>query len=278
MWNDLEQALPSSGGASEILDVESELVTTADRVSELAKRDILVVGLVIANGEPFGLAVSTGPGEAVVVPFEDAGPILDRIGSGAIGVIGHDLKAIARALLDQGYDLTEPRMDTALAAYILNPAQRSYDLVEIAERVLGVEVVSPDDEDTAGMLPFDNGPDVDLEGRRVEAVRRLADELGEQLSEREESDLFTDFELPARAGTGANGARRHRGRPGVPGRDGRGSALPDRQTRVGDPRVGRRDVQRQLNRSTADDSLRQAESSEQQEDVDGQALRPTPRF
>ncbi|MEE9177835.1 MAG: DNA polymerase I, partial [Acidimicrobiia bacterium] len=196
MWNDLEQALPSAGGASEILDVESELVTTADRISDLAKRDILVVGLVTTNGEPFGLVISTGPGEAVVVPFEDAGPILDRISSGAIGVIGHYLKAIARALLDQGYDLTEPRMDTALAAYILNPAQRSYDLVEIAERVLGVEVMSPDDEDTAGMLPFDAGPDVDLEGRRVEAVRRLADELGEQLSEREESELFTDFELP----------------------------------------------------------------------------------
>ena len=196
MWSDLEQALPSTGGATEILDVESELITTADRISDLATRDILVVGLALDGGEPFGLAVSTEPGEAAVVPFQDAGPILDGIGSGAIGLLGHDLKSIARALLDQGYDLAEPRMDTALAAYILNPSQRSYDLAEIAERVLGVEIVSPDDEDTAGMLPFDSGPDVDLEGRRVEAVRRLADELGEELSRRDEMGLFTGFELP----------------------------------------------------------------------------------
>jgi len=45
MWNDLEQALPSTGGATEILDVESELVTTADRIFDLANRDTLVVGL-----------------------------------------------------------------------------------------------------------------------------------------------------------------------------------------------------------------------------------------
>ncbi|MEE8489254.1 MAG: DNA polymerase I [Acidimicrobiia bacterium] len=196
MWNDLEQALPSTGGATEILDVEAELVTTADRISDLANRDTLVVGLVSDGGGPFGLSVSTGPGKAVVIPLEDAGPILVEIGSGAIGVIGHDLKSIARALLDQGHDLIDPRMDTALAAYILNPSSRSYDLAEIAERVLGVEVVSPDDEDATGMLPFDSGPDMDLEGRRVEAVRRLADELGKELFERDEADLFTDFELP----------------------------------------------------------------------------------
>lgn len=196
MWNDLEQALPSTGGATEILDVEAELVTTADRISDLANRDTLVVGLVSDGGGPFGLSVSTGPGKAVVIPLEDAGPILVEIGSGAIGVIGHDLKSIARALLDQGHDLIDPRMDTALAAYILNPSSRSYDLAEIAERVLGVEVVSPDDEDATGMLPFDSGPDMDLEGRRVEAVRRLADQLGKELFERDEADLFTDFELP----------------------------------------------------------------------------------
>lgn len=196
MWSDLEQALPSTGGATEILDVESELMTTAGQVSELAASDVLVIGLASAGGEPFGLTVSTGPATAVVVPFEDAEPILDGIASGSIGIVGHDLKLIARALLDQGYDVTDPQMDTALAAYILNPSQRSYDLAEIAERVLGLEIISPDDEGHAGTLPFDTGPDMDLEGRRVEAVRRLAVELNAELDERDELDLFSEFELP----------------------------------------------------------------------------------
>jgi DNA polymerase-1 len=196
MWSDLEQVLPSTGGATEILDVACELVTTAERVSEIAEAEMLVMGLVADAGEPFGLSVSTAPGEAIVVPFSDAEPLLDGLSSGSIGVIGHDLKSLARALLEQGYDLTNPVMDTALAAYILNPSQHTYDLAEIAERVLGLEVVSPDSEETTGMLPFDAGPDLDLEGRRIEAVSRLADKLGEELAERDEGSLFTDFELP----------------------------------------------------------------------------------
>ncbi|HEU4320773.1 MAG TPA: DNA polymerase I [Acidimicrobiia bacterium] len=196
MWSDLEEALPSTGGATEVLDVSSELVTTADRVAALAERDRLVLGLVNEGGEPYGLAVSVGEGEAQIIPFGAADPILDRVSTGEIAVAGHDLKALARVLLDRGHDLTNPEMDTALASYIINPSQRTYDLEEIAERVLGLELVSPDDENTDGMLPFDEGPDVDLEGRRVEAVRRLVDELHDELAVREELDLFETYELP----------------------------------------------------------------------------------
>ncbi|MGB7859948.1 MAG: DNA polymerase, partial [Acidimicrobiia bacterium] len=196
MWNDLEQALPSTSGPTEVLEVESELLTTHDRVIEIASREDLVIGLVNAGGEPFGLAVSLVSGRAVVIPFEDAGPILDRMDSGAIGVAGHDIKGLARALLDQGHDLTRPKMDTALAAYILNPAQRTYDLEEIAERTLGLELVSPDDESQAGMLPFDTAPDVEMEGRRVEAIHRLVEFMETELDARGEKGLFEEFELP----------------------------------------------------------------------------------
>lgn len=196
MWSDLEQALPSTGGATEILEVSAELVTTADRVAVLADSSSLVLGVVSDGGEPYGIAVSTGESTAQVIPFEAAVPILDRVSSGDIAVAGHDLKALARALLDLGHDLTHPEMDTALASYIINPSQRTYELEEIAERVLGLELVSPDDEATDGMLPFDDGPDVEMEGRRVEAVRRLAVELHAELESREELELFETYELP----------------------------------------------------------------------------------
>jgi len=196
MWSDLEEALPSTGGATEILEVDAELVTTADRLAPLASADELVVGLVSEGGHPYGLAVSTAPGEAIVVPFEAAEPILDAIGEGRVGVSGHDLKELARTLLDLGHDLARPVMDTALASYIVNPSQRTYGLEEIAERLLGLELVSPDEESADGMLPFDEGPDVELEGRRVEAVRRLVDTLHEELESREELDLFLTYELP----------------------------------------------------------------------------------
>jgi DNA polymerase I len=196
MWNDLEEALPSAGGATEVLDVECELVTISDRIEAVADADELVLGLVRDGGHAYGLAVSTDPKEAIVVPFEAAEPILESITEGRIGVAGHDLKELARALLDLGHDLTRPVMDTALASYIINPSQRTYGLVEIAERILGLELISPDDESEDGMLPFDRGPDVGLEGRKVEAVRQLVDNLHDELEFREELDLFLTYELP----------------------------------------------------------------------------------
>ncbi|HEY6635008.1 MAG TPA: 5'-3' exonuclease H3TH domain-containing protein, partial [Acidimicrobiia bacterium] len=88
MWSDLEEALPSSGGATEVLDVSTELMTMPDRVAALAMTDRLVLGLVHDSGHPYGIAVSTGPGEAVVVPFSAAEPILERVGAGDIAVAG----------------------------------------------------------------------------------------------------------------------------------------------------------------------------------------------
>jgi DNA polymerase-1 len=196
MWSDLEEALPSTGGATEILEVDSELITTAERIAAVAAEESLVLDLVSEGGDVYGLGISTGPGTAIVVPIESAGAILERVGSGEIAVAGHDLKDLARALLDLGYDLTNPAMDTALASYIINPSQRTYGLEEIAERLLGLELVSPDDETADGMLPFDEGPDVELEGRRVEAVRRLVEELRGELDARDELDLFGKYELP----------------------------------------------------------------------------------
>ncbi|MEA1902570.1 MAG: DNA polymerase I [Actinomycetota bacterium] len=196
MWNDLEQALPSTGGASEVLEVDTTQTTDAGLVAALASEPSLVLGLVSDGGEPYGLSISTGPGEAVVVPFENAAPILDGLGTGAIVAVGHDLKLVARALLTLGHDLASPGMDTAVAAYILNPAQRSYLLEDIADRLLAVELVSPDDDDTSGMLPFDAGPDLVVEGRRVDAVRQLADRLESELAERAEVELFQEYELP----------------------------------------------------------------------------------
>ncbi len=193
MWNDLEEALPSTGGATETLDVETTLLTNLGDVASLVAGDTLVVGLV---GDDYGLAVARAPGEAAVVPFEAAGPILEAIDGGVVEVVGHDLKRLARTLLDLGHDLTRPGMDTALAAYILNPSQRTYELVELAERVLGVEMVSPDHDTTAGTLPFDAGPDLDQEGRAVEVIRRLDGALRQELADREELDLFRVFELP----------------------------------------------------------------------------------
>ena len=66
----------------------------------------------------------------------------------------------------------------------------------MAERLLGLELVSPDEGETAGTLPFDTGPDLELEGRRIEAVRQLVEVMRQELEDRDELALFEEFELP----------------------------------------------------------------------------------
>ena len=197
MWNDLEQALPSAATQSELVEVESFLVTMPDQVAAMAKEPVLIAGLVNDGGEPFGLAVSRGPGEAAVVPFDSAGPLLDALENGQAALAGHDVKDLVRVLLEMDRDVDRLAMDTALAAYIVNPSQRTYDLEELADRLLGLELVSPDDDGAAlGTLPFDSGPDLETEGRRIEGVRRLVEVMRSELSDREEGELFEEFELP----------------------------------------------------------------------------------
>jgi len=197
MWSDLEQALPSAATVSELVEVESSLLTSPEQVADMAQAPVLIAGLVIDGGEPFGLAVSTGPGEAAIVPFDAAGPILDALESGEAALAGHDVKDLVRVLLDLDRDVDRLDMDTALAAYIVNPSQRTYDLEELADRLLGLELVSPDDDEAAlGTLPFDSGPDLETEGRRIEGVRRLVEVMRDELSDREEGELFEEFELP----------------------------------------------------------------------------------
>jgi DNA polymerase-1 len=197
MWNDLEEALPSAAAVSEVVEAEARLVTSPDEVRKLAGPEVLIAALVTDGGEPFGITLSTAPGQAALVPFDAAGPVLDALESGRAALAGHDVKDLVRTLIDLDRDVARLEMDTALAAYIVNPSQRTYALEELAERLLGLELVSPDEAAaSAGMLPFDSGPDLELEGRRIEGVRRLVEVMRSELAEREELELFEEFELP----------------------------------------------------------------------------------
>jgi DNA polymerase I len=199
MFEDLA-AVQAGGSApvAEMLDVQTDLVSAPAEVEALARLRPLVVDLV--EGAEFrGLAVYRAPGEAVVVPWEAAGPLRDALADPSVPVVGHDAKSLARAMLDEGGELAGLSFDTSLAAYVLDPARREYGLAEVADRYLGLEVVSPDREQAAGaqgMLTFETLPDLDLAGRRVEAIARLHEAFGAELEARDEQRLFHEVEVP----------------------------------------------------------------------------------
>ena len=119
--------------------------------------------------------------------------------------LAHDAKYLYLAVWARGWELAGLAMDTALAAYLALPAQRTYDLADLALRYLRKEL-RPEgagaDERPAGegtQLALDTAgedetwPDWCL---RAQAVGELAVKLGEELAAMEVARLVDDVELP----------------------------------------------------------------------------------
>jgi DNA polymerase-1 len=87
-------------------------------------------------------AVYLGPhgGGHLVAERRVLDALSDRFGSGGVGVVAHDVKELMRSLLPLGVDITGLVIDTAVAAYLLDPSDDRYRLSDLAPRFLGVAV------------------------------------------------------------------------------------------------------------------------------------------
>ena len=109
-----------------------------------------------------------------------------------------DAKPLLHALRARGITLAGLTSDTALAAYLVRPGQRSFDLADLVLRYLHRELrVEPgevaqpslfEDEDTAARVTD--------EILRARAVAELADALDGELDRIAGRSLLTDLELP----------------------------------------------------------------------------------
>ena len=151
------------------------------------------------------------PGGAVWLDMEDGASPEDLEALAALLAdperpkLAHDAKYLYLAVWARGWELAGLAVDTALAAYLALPAQRTYDLADLALRYLRKEL-RPEgagtDERPAGegtQLALDTTgedetwPDWCL---RAQAVGELAVKLGEELAAMEVGRLVDDVELP----------------------------------------------------------------------------------
>jgi DNA polymerase-1 len=112
----------------------------------------------------------------------------------------HDAKGPLTALADRGLPVEGLVGDTALAAYLILPDQRSYDLADLTVRHLGrqlkAETEGPAD-DALFALETDDGPDEsEIAMVRARAVIDLWVSLQTDLTERGAQPLLADVELP----------------------------------------------------------------------------------
>jgi DNA polymerase I len=117
----------------------------------------------------------------------------------------HDAKGPMHALAARGLELAGVTSDTALAAYLALPGQRTFDLADLALRYLGKELAGGGEE-TSGQLALDlEGEQTDEEAAiasatalvwQAKATAELAAALDGDLEHRGATRLLHEVELP----------------------------------------------------------------------------------
>jgi DNA polymerase-1 len=108
----------------------------------------------------------------------------------------HDAKGPMHALAARGLPLAGLACDTALAAYLALPGQRTFDLADLALRYLGKELR---EEAEDGQLTLDGSGERDAAAAQVlraQATLELAAALEEDLDRREAAALLRELEMP----------------------------------------------------------------------------------
>ncbi|HEY3531242.1 MAG TPA: DNA polymerase I [Nocardioides sp.] len=160
------------------------------------------------TGEVRGVALAAADGQAAwvdagdVTPDDDAA-IMTWLGDPSRAKVLHDAKGPMLALAARGWPLRGLVSDTALAAYLVRPDQRSYDLADLTLRYLKRELKqgAADGSDAAqGELLFEDestgGGIAETAMLHARAVLDLADTLDGEIEQTGGARLLADVELP----------------------------------------------------------------------------------
>ncbi|MCD7437719.1 DNA polymerase I [Streptomyces lincolnensis] len=113
--------------------------------------------------------------------------------------IFHNAKGAMRVFAEHGWSVAGVGMDTALAAYLVKPGRRSFDLDALSLEYLGRELAPAAAAD--GQLAFgtDEGAEAEALMIQARAVLDLGEAFAGRLEEVGAADLLRDMELPTSA-------------------------------------------------------------------------------
>jgi len=194
----------SASSSAQVLVAEVRAVESVDdAVAALGVAAPLAVAPTWA-GEPgrsalTGLAVVADPERAEVVwipaTLVEADAVLSALG-GHGNVRAHHAKALMRRLLDRGVELVGLGLDTAIAAYLIDPAETRYSVADLLLRYTDLQL-SPDDPAVSGQLDFGEvGDRRDRAGAEALAVHHLAEALTSALDKQGMAELYATMENP----------------------------------------------------------------------------------
>ena len=146
-----------------------------------------------------GIAVvSDGTASEVAwIPSEMLGD--DAVGAALAAhesVRGHNVKEAMRSLLGLDIEMRGLRLDTAIAAYLIDPAEARYALPDLIEKY--TTFARPSDAADTGKLDLDGTSmsDAEVAGRDALAVHHLAGPIHNSLEAQGMADLYDTIENP----------------------------------------------------------------------------------
>ena len=158
-------------------------------------------------GDLEGIALAAADGESAFVDVRtldenDEMALAGWLADPALPKAGHEIKGPSHAVRARGWALEGVTSDTALAAYLARPGERSFDLADLALRYLRRELRVEESGDAGDQLTLDGGEEeadtalAQAEMLRARAVTDLAEKLDEDLAELGGTALLTELELP----------------------------------------------------------------------------------
>ena len=199
---DRYQLRPERNRAEEKTDfIQGECTSETPETAERAKKVLQelaaqpYVSVTAEDGLSGAAAEMPDTGHMVYFSREALGAEFDAVlrqlfGSG-IRKAAHDVKGLMRQLYDAGLPAEDFCFDTALAAYLIDPTQGSYELEKLTVAYLNFEPAKLD----AGVAGENAARLADLFSRTA-SVSALAEPMQEKLREMGLETLYYDVELP----------------------------------------------------------------------------------
>jgi DNA polymerase-1 len=173
-----------------------------------AGRDI--EGIALAAGEPSlearAAGAAAGAAQAAYVDVrtllpDDEAALGEWLADPDVPKAAHDVKAALHGLRARGWVLRGLTSDTALAAYLARPGQRSFDLADLALRYLRRELRVEGEPDDGQLSLLGGEQEADAARAQAQivsasAVAELANALDADLAQRGGTRLLAELELP----------------------------------------------------------------------------------
>ncbi|GGI97963.1 DNA polymerase [Saccharopolyspora subtropica] len=158
------------------------------------------------RGDLAGVALATADGagayvDAASLTPEDEAALAAWLADPAATKAAHDVKGPLHAIRDRGWTLAGLTSDTALAAYLVRPGQRSFELPDLVVRYLQRELRVERGEDDGQLSLLEDEAETQQKAAAAElvkarAVAELAEALDAELDRIDSRGLLTDLELP----------------------------------------------------------------------------------